>query len=69
MIKVCHEDDLVCFRDRRKSASTKHFYPIEDEGEDDIFVPATSDELKSSPKVKRDYFRCLILEMNSDIEF
>lgn len=36
-------------RERRKSAGLKHFYPIEDEGEDDIFAADTSDQKHSSP--------------------
>ncbi|KAL8617088.1 hypothetical protein ACOMHN_014259 [Nucella lapillus] len=36
-------------RERRKSAGPKHFYPIEDEGEDDIFPPDTSEQKHSTP--------------------
>ena len=36
------------YRERRKSASNRHFYPIEDEGEDDIFSPKSEQE-QSSP--------------------
>ncbi|XP_076446260.1 uncharacterized protein LOC143283780 isoform X2 [Babylonia areolata] len=36
-------------RERRKSAGVKPFYPIDDEGEDDIFAPASSEQQHSFP--------------------
>lgn len=47
-----HMHMLFVCRERRKSAGTRHFYPIEDEGEDDIFTPAIPEQQQSPPATR-----------------
>jgi len=52
VVYYVHMHMLFVCRERRKSAGTRHFYPIEDEGEDDIFTPAKAEQPQSSPATR-----------------